>query len=502
MAPSLPPWAQALTGACTPTEAGAQAYGETLAQVRHMMALHSAPQGDAPPWADISRGCQALLRQDKDLKVAAYLVLAHGHLGGVSACAAALTALAAMLREHWQILTPPVARERGRLVALSWLHEELGHVLQASGAVTPDVKANLDEAATLLDSTLANLFSLQPPAFGPLAQTVAIAAQPAPKPASQNTPAPAGPKTTTPRRAEGSALPPTPLTLPDAQHLQAWGDLLLRQADIHLGQEPFHAGALRLRRQGLWLHIEGPPPLVGDVTRVAPLPKELQGQLAQLHEAKAWQQLWQAAEAAMPYHRLILSLQRLTAEAARHLAADGGVASRAIGAETLSLVARIPELMGCRLSDGSPLMDADTRAWLAKLAPAPVPAASAPGQPVPKLAATQAATTPRQRFLARLEQAQALAHTQPSLVAHAALAALGQEVRALSLWQWEPDLAVQVWAAEAQVLQALPLATRRDRRLARLIRKIAALDVRRAQQLDIVFTTQGAVHESEPHASA
>ena len=506
MAPSPPPWAHALTEAATPSEAGAQAYEDTLAQVRHMMAAHSAPQGGGAPWAEISGGCQVLLRQDKDLKVAAYLVLAHSHLEGAAACASGLTALAVMLREHWQAISPPVARERGRLAALSWLHEELGHVLGAQGDVAPPIKAALDEAAQGLDETLAAMCTLQPPAFIHVARAVAAAqparahAPPAAAPAPARQPAAHEPS------PSASAPQGEPAPLPDADHLVDLGELLLRQADAHLAHAPLHVGALRLRRQGLWLHIEGPPPPVGDVTRVAPLPKELQHKLAALHEGQDWQQLWQTAEAAMPQHRLILSLQRLSAEAARHLAqgSQDGAASRAIGAETLNLVARVPQLLACRLSDGAPLIDADTQKWLATLAPAAT--AAAPRRPAPAAAAASAApsegTTPRQRFLTRLEQAEALAQTQASQVAHAALAALGQQIRALQLWQWEPDLAVRVWAAEAQALQALPLCARRDRRLARLVRNIAALDLGRAQHLDVIFTTQGAAYESEPHAPA
>jgi hypothetical protein len=390
------------------------------------------------------------------------------------------------------------------LAALSWLHEELGHVLAAQSDVAPAVKAALDEAAATLDGALTRKFTLQPPLFCPLARGV-TASQPAP-PSPERVPLAAAPvpdtavplpTTVAPSRAE---LVPTPALapLPDVDNLVALGDLLLGQADAHLAQEPLHAGALRLRRQGLWLPMEGPPPPVGDVTRVAPLPQELQHRLATLRQAMDWQGLWQTAEAAMPRNRLILSLQRLSAEAAPYLGPDGAAASRAIGAETLNLVTRVPELWRCRLSDGAPLVDPDTQQWLVALAPAP--AAAAHRRPAP--ATTPEGATPRERFLARLHQAEALAQAQASTVAHAALAALGQQIRALQLWQWEPDLAVRVWAAEAQVLAALPLRARKDRRLARLVRSIAALDLGRAQQLDVLFTTQGAVDEPESHTPA
>lgn len=489
-------WAQALAAPIAGPVSDFAQYTDALQLLRQTMAEHTAVHGHVVPWAKVSAQAQALLAQNKDLKVAAYLIVAQTRLDGPAASALGLQALSALCEQQWPLLTPPVSRLRGRLAAIAWLHDELGQLWRAMEPATADAKTSLATAAQHLDATLAALSTIEGPSFARLAQNVPVVrALPsaAAAPPQNNIAAPAK----APSRTDIAPRPDAATVGPgnDVTSLGAW---LLSQADAQLAAQPLQGGALRLRRQGLWLHIDQAPPLLGDVTRVPPLSDALHAQLLNLQHHQAWQELLQLSESAMVRHRLVLALQRFSGIALRHLVPANSDLGRGIAAETWALLLRVPALATCKAADGTPLLDEETLAWLNTFK-TQHSAVMQPSQRPPRASQAHSAQAsgnaahhePRQQFLQKLQDAQLAEGAKGAQVAHSALRALTRQSVALRLWQWEPSLAARTWEAEAAALCALPHHPRRSERMSQLVRLMAAIDVSRAQQLNEQVHKQG-----------
>jgi type VI secretion system protein VasJ len=227
----------------------------------------------------------------------------------------------------------------------------------------------------------------------------------------------------------------------------------------------------RLLRAALWLPLVRAPTADTDgKTGLDPLPEDLRGELERAEANQAWHELLRACEQALPRHPLALWLQRLAATALAGLQLVD--ARQAVQVEVRALLGRFPQLAALRYSDGSPLADEATRDWLvsnellrpdsARPRPAPASAAEAPLEPPLALAqralslgarkeamaqaalALKGATSDRERFLARLAQAQACALGGDPALAPALFQKLDAEVLAKGLELWEPLLAAQV----------------------------------------------------------
>lgn len=484
-----PQWLQALVAAPTTAPEGAAPYSDRLEQLRALMAGLSAPEGPAVPWAQVADQAAQLLREVKDLKVVAYLLLAQGHLGGLHHIALGAASLAELVRSQWPTLMPPLSRLRGRLAALAWLHEEMGQLLAGLSPASAAAAAELKAAAESLDAALAaccddpgmrfvqtlQRLPVAAPAALPLRPAAAQLHQPDAAPAAQN-----------PSQAP-SAVPPA---VADLDALGAW---LLQAADTALANDATHAGALRLRRQGLWLHITRAPAAPapnGPPSSIPPLPAEAQQQLQTLEAQGRWAELFEHSEALMPRNRLQLRLQRLSAQALAHVGDAQGTACGGIVAETLALLVRLPALGEAQASDGSPLVDDATWAWLSRAAPKRWRPSTAPALPAaPQGAGQPHPATPRGQLLAQLHRAEAW--QGPPEVAHAALYALSRRAHAGKLELWEPDVALRVFTAELQALSKLPPSSRRSARANRLIGRIAALDMGCAHSLASSLKAQG-----------
>ena len=452
--------------------------------LRAQIAQHGAPLPQATPWHDIEAAAAQLLRQHCDLRVACYLALAHVSLDGAQAAAPALTFLTALMSDDDEVMTPPLNRPRARQGALGWLHEQLSAALRS---IPTSYDESTRAAAGSLDTAVRAQLGDGLPAFVALVAQAPAPIPPSPAPA----PAAVAPTATLPAPLPGSAAQAGAaqplLPLPGADNLVALGQLLLAQANRRLEQEPFDLGALRLRRQGLWLHIQAAPPAVGENTRIVPLPAGLAAHLAAQAACGDWAALLSAAEEAMPRHRLVLALQRHSAQALSQLNAAPQAA--AIAADSLALLARLPTLVSARASDGTPLLDDATRAWLeaaqplARLAPTSAPAPSLSSEAPGPGAEDVRAPRIQAAFVAQLGRLEAMAGLEAAQLSAALFRRLGRTLRTTPAMLWEPQLAQRVWAGEAAALALVPDSPKRRGRLAALLSRIGESDVQAAHQL-------------------
>ncbi len=475
------------------------------------------PAGGEVDWKKVVAGAGELLeRRTKDFTLAAYLARALQAIEGFEGLGAGLTLYGGLLETYWENAFPEVKRLRGRANATQWLVEKTaaglqqwldkaeasGHGVKVKASDVAALQATEAAAQRLAEVVRAKLGDAAP-AMGPLLEVVqrvkATAEQilPPPQPPPQSQPAastaqpteaqPDAPAATgaaapsmaaPPRPAAAGSTPAPALDVPAVtapasvegatEYLRDAGTAIasvgaaLRRADLT------DAAAYRVLRTGLWLHLAHPPPATGGKTSIPPPPETLRASLGLMLQNQRWAALLEEAESALQQHRLWLDLHRMSAQA---LAALGGAharAAEAVASEVRGLLARMPPLPSLTFNDGTPLADAQTKAWLQESV-SPKPAArgagdgggdDVPAEPVAEarkllaagqiadgLAALQALVMSRPagraRFKARLLLAQAAAGAGLQPVALATFEELDRESLAHRLDAWEPTLAAE-----------------------------------------------------------
>jgi type VI secretion system protein VasJ len=379
----------------------------------------------------------------------------------------------------WDSLFPEGKRQKARANAVGWFVQRaslsVGDVVP--GAADRDVVEALVPAAQRLAEVCRARFTEGGPAFGPLMEALErlrLKLPPeAPAPAPEE-PAPAPPSGSASDPAPSPAAPPA-APAPAPALPAAGGDAIgwLREVGAALCQaaadirraNPANPLAYRLLRTGLWLHLTQAPPRGPDGRCPFPaLPADLRAQLQALASNAKWVELLEEAESALLQHRFQLDLHRFGAAALTGLGHT--VARAALVAELGAWLRRVPEAVDLSASDGSPVADAQTRAWLdlevrggGGTAPASGtgadPTAEAVGEAKSLFAAgkgpealallqgrVQTADSGRARFRLRLELAKVCAPNQPA-VARALYAALARECTAHDLDTWEPSLTAE-----------------------------------------------------------
>lgn len=268
--------------------------------------------------------------------------------------------------------------------------------------------------------------------------------------------------------------------------------------------------AYRLLRTGLWVHITAPPPAPKDDTTAIPgLTEKDRARLEAMRSNNRWAELLEASESLLTTNRYNFDLHRHSHDALRQLGADHHAAASAIVAELAALLTRLPRLLALKAKEGTPLADPATRAWIdadvlgAKggstgggppiVLAAPVAAAPAvEAAALKKLLASdrdgalrlgaqqiQSATSNRDRFLRRLELAEACVDGKELALARSLLTGLAADSDRLQLDAWEPALAGRCFDALARAHVAPADKPAQDAALVRL----AALDPARAGAL-------------------
>jgi type VI secretion system protein VasJ len=448
-----------------------------------------APTGGEIDWKRVVQGAGALLeRKSKDLTVAAYLAHALHRTQGLSGLTTGLVLLSESIDRYWEPMFPDVKRPRGRANALQWFTEKTQHALDKARPGPLAEMEGLEAAARRLGKLAREKLGELCPAFGPVIEPVerlrnAALPPPAPRPppppaAAETAPgapaaAPAGGGPVAP--AATSPVPAAPVTAPlpvapaagadPTDFLRNVGTALaavagaLRQADLS------DARAYRLLRTALWLHVAAPPPAQGGRTQIPPPPAALRAQLQALEGNQKWAALLQETEGASLQQRFWLDLHRLGAQALAALGPAHAAAREAVVSEVRSLLARLPQLATLSFSDGTPLADPRTRAWLDEEVAAAVaaPRGAAPEAAAEKVAEAKkllAAGKPgdalallrdealrarggRDRFRLRAETARLCSGAGLTAIAKALYEELDREIAAHRLDEWEPALAAE-----------------------------------------------------------
>lgn len=319
----------------------------------------------AVDWDEVARLSTVLIEtRGKDLVAGCWLAYALFRRERYRGLAVGLGILREMLASHWETMQPPVSRVKARVGALEWLssraaslcdaeptEEERAAVLfafTALGEIEQDMLGRLANQAPSLHELTRALAPQRDAVHRALAEAerareeeAAQARLPVPAPAA------AVPQAPTLDRAALDALPETLRTL----------------AAALLATDPTDGRAYTLARVASWWRIRQVPPNEGGRTTAMPPVEEA----AAIH---TWRRDGQTVPALLALNDLVWTApfwfegHRLAAEILRGAGAAYAEAHAAVCGAMPLLIRRLPQLLTFSFADGSPLVDADTRAWL------------------------------------------------------------------------------------------------------------------------------------------
>lgn len=470
-----------------PSAAGAVAKLDPLyeAVLKEIGKLDS-PAAGAVDWSAVAaKGGELLQSTSKDLTIASYVAYALSASQGVAGLATGCAALAELMEAYWEGLFPELKRMRARVNALDWFFERASIAVGAARPTAANREAieELEVAAQRLAGVSRAKMDSQAPSPRKLLDAIERLRLSVPTPTSTapaKTPTPPLPA---PRQADvaiptpvpDSAVAPPLATEDPTDFLRATGTSLAQAARQVQSTSPADPIGYRILRVGLWLHLRATPPTDTDKrTRVPPLAAGLRSRLEALAAGARWLELLDESEAALSQSRLALDLQRFSAEALRGLGEGHRAAREAVVFELRALLQRMPGLPALRFSDGSPLADPTTAAWLdgevlpspARLAAAPSPAATpgstsdgeaSPADEARKLAGAKGLAeavaflqsalgrcpSGAGRFRLRLQMARLLRESGQRAGARVLYEALEAEAAARDLDEWDPPLAAE-----------------------------------------------------------
>jgi len=467
-------------------------YDPTHEALRTEVAKLDDPGGAAVAWDMVaSRGEPFLERNSKDLLIACYVAWARFELDGLDGLSTGIALLTGIIGVYWDDLHPN--RPRSRANALAWLISRVDQALSGStpkGGSNRVVVDRLSVAARTFAALVRDKFGDDAPGLRPLLDGIermklslpadapppsttphvttaaAPAAAPAPQPAS-NTAAPVMPATPS-TFASGAEITP---------FLQQVGGTLTAAATALRSASPSDANAYRLRRLGLYMATQAPPPVTAaPKTQVSAPQSNLRKQLEVLRNNAKWDALLDEAESALTQSRFWLDLHRYVV-----LALDGlghADARDAVIAETSYLLRRFPSLSGLTFADATPFASSETREWLDSIAGsasgssnASAAASDDPLEEVLRVAkalqaegkrdeamksivvALRTAADERTRFRLRLGAARLCAGSTALAGARALFDGLVQDLDRLQVAQWDPALALDVLRAYYEALR-------------------------------------------------
>lgn len=474
---------------------GEKGYETILSEIGKL----ESPSGGAVDWKAVTVEGQTLLQKtSKDLLIGCYVAFGLLRLKGLMGLLVGLATVRGLLAAYWASGFPEVTRLRGRANAIDWLTARVGLPL-ASLKVSGDDRDTVEGllfVSGLLQDLVRERFGAQAPALSPLTEAIGrivadLPALPDPEPtppAPPPPPSPVGPNQAQSQPPPPPAPQPAPALVPVeigphillprdgapvADHLRFVGQAAQAMVDVAKALRSARIDdplAYRLLRAALWLTYSQAPDADEDgKTTLSPVPDDLVRELTRLETDESWHELLSACEKGLVEHPLALSLQRyaVTALAGLNLTQ----ARLAVLSEVRALLGRLPALSAFKFSDGSPIIDHVTRDWLKanelltydsprpKLAVKP---SQPPAEPAIVMAqravskgswrdalvqaaeALRVATSDRERFAARMVQAQACALSDNVALAAALYEKLDRELVARGIDQWEPLLAGQV----------------------------------------------------------
>ena len=359
-------------------------------EIRKMESL----SGGTIDWPQVVLLAEMILNdKSKDFRVAAYLLLGYFRTQGYAGLAEGLTLYGNLIETFWENGFPAKKRMRARINVLQWVSEKTALAIEETPPTDGAAVQNGINAMKFLQKRLEEKIGDTAPRLGDLdlalgryapmakaaedaaASRVQFAEKMSDKSESADEEGPATDQglgaaaTETRRERPAPALEEKTedeLSTPkDAERkLREIQGTLKRLASFYRKENPQDARAYRFQRMGAWLMAGSAPPDTGGKTRLPAPPKEALTRFQELLSRQEWAALLEGAETKFSDSVFWLDLQRYVWQAMNALGEAYEAAKRTVAAETASLLTRIPELPHLLFSNGTPLADGQTNAWL------------------------------------------------------------------------------------------------------------------------------------------
>ncbi len=469
-------------------------------ELRNQVTALDSPTGAQIDWRKTGPRAGKLLKEkSKDLLIAAYLAWGLWDTDRLRGLAIGLEVIGQICDRYWDGCFPPAARIRGRANALSWLLDRIDQPLSEVVPTAADKHAVelLEVAVKRFAAVVRDKFADAAPPVRPLQNTVERLKMSVPEPVAAK-PAPA-PTAAAPRPAQASpGSAPKPAAAPGPSASVALGDApataladpkevgkfatavsksLVDAAKAMREAAPGDPTSYTFLRLGLALGVNIPP-AQGHETKVPPPPDQTVKDLEVQVGNQAWDQVIAKAELGLTGKRFWLDLHRYTAMALGNLGPQYEKARAAVIAGTALWVKLYPELIGLTFAGGLPFASTLTQEWIqSEVMPtggggggggdksegsellAKARSLAGGGKMDEALGVLEGLATSarsgRARFRARLSMAQALASGATAGAAEGIFDSLLEEIEAVSLERWEPELAAECYRSHLACLKQL-----------------------------------------------
>ncbi|MCD5994607.1 type VI secretion system protein TssA [Pseudomonas sp. CDFA 602] len=434
-------------------------------------------------WIKVRQGCESILcEQSKDLRVACWLVWALYQCDSFPGLLAGMGLLHWLCEQRWQVLHP--RKSRTRAAAMGWLFSRLEKIpiedvsIKKQRSLFEKLAVYLGDLDDLLGRHLINDAPLLLPLRRRLTRVIQQAAQ------NEE----ARPTVTEQVRHVATQLFSKSQAIGSEKDArQAWSahrESAYCLTAWWLQQKTTDLRALRLNRTVLWLDIENAPPSNADgITELRGVPSDGVKIYRERLEQGHYADLIVRVESSLTGCPFWLEGQRIVWECLKGLNADS--AAEEVEVQLAVLLQRIPTLIDLRFQDGQPFADTETRDWIAAhvlpIVMPSQPVTSASGvdeQPtwdavyhelVPGLrgGGFRAAVSIIKQHIGDARGGRACFYWQFTLaricyeakkyeLARVQLEMLDQQIQALDLHAWEPDVVLNVWRLLHLCYQRLP----------------------------------------------
>ncbi|MDN5844020.1 MAG: type VI secretion system protein TssA [Alcaligenaceae bacterium] len=360
-----------------------EAFNALQAQIDRLTDIHA---GEPVEWPMVVKLATAVLgNEGKDLAAGTWLTLALFHEQGLSGLADGIHLLRDLIETHWDDMSPPSTRLRGRRNQTQWLLDQLNEALDEQSIMQMPAMSATEHTEMLEDwdalDTAWQGHDAEAPAFYGLAAILRRLPVESTGDDTNNTPAASPTNAATPASPAAAATPP-PASIPQVAPVAPLG----AEADITATVESALAGLhplvawfiqeqptapmlFRLNRICAWTTLDQAPAAQGRTTRL-PAPSDPLidnfDRITQAGDALAIIRFTESRLASMP---LWLDLNRASHGALTQLGASQ--AAETVALETARLISRVPGLAELSYNDGRPFADPATQAWLQALQGSP-----------------------------------------------------------------------------------------------------------------------------------
>lgn len=456
---------------------------------------------ESTDWDKVKSLSGSILKNtSKDFTAACYYAQAEITLNGYKGMLDGFTLLSKISEAFWQDMFPPAKRLRGRQASCQWLIEQVSTFLESNDPKKTDFEFISDIASTVkdLDFFLAEKMEDKAPNFGDVTRPLKrlkelakaeLASAPAKEPVKQEaapqTAAEPAPQVEPEVATEAPAAQPEPVAQPkpapakkapapsqvnfepvgDIQNDQdakkafkQVQDILKSLASYHQQVKASDPKQYRYSRFGLWGALDKLPPAKDGKTQLPCPPADKLKKVIELYESGDFLDAIQLAEKSadkMPYwfegnRYIYLSMEALGAEFDK--------AKAELVEQLVAFVKRVPKILDLQYSNGEPFATEQFKNWITALSePAGTSAASSDDgfddvfADAKKLAISGKlneafellhdlpAKTNRQKFKIKLTCAELACSNGQVKVGIPMLERLIEEVRSLTVADWESD---------------------------------------------------------------